>query len=165
MSKNLNSQIFIGLSTNLGNKIQNLTNAQNLISQNNIMILKKSKIYQTEAWGHEDQDEFYNQCIEVSTTNSPQELLLKLQKIEIEMGRTKDFKYGPRIIDLDILYFGQEIIETKNLIVPHPHNSNRNFILIPLAEIAPEFNDPTYNSSITNLLKKCQDQKLVIAIK
>lgn len=152
--------ILIGLSTNLNDKLSNLKTAISLI-QTFAKVTKKSQIYQTEAWGITEQPDYLNQIIEIETNYSAQKLLDKLQTIETQMGRTKTIKYGPRLIDLDILYYSDQIINTPTLQVPHPLNSERNFILIPLNEIYPNLIDPKLNQTIKTLLNQCQDQQKV----
>ena len=121
-------------------------------------ILKKSMVYETQAWGKTDQDPFLNQVLKISTELSPQELLKKILGVEKELGRIRDEKYGARTIDIDILYFGDEIISEAALTIPHPRIAERRFVLIPLAEIAEKFIDPIHQQSIETLLKNCNDK-------
>jgi 2-amino-4-hydroxy-6-hydroxymethyldihydropteridine diphosphokinase len=121
-------------------------------------ILKKSMVYETQAWGKTDQDPFLNQVLKISTELSPQELLKKILGVEKELGRIRDEKYGARTIDIDILYFGDEIISEAALTIPHPRIAERRFVLIPLAEIAQKFIDPIHQQSIETLLKNCNDK-------
>lgn len=158
------NQIYIGLSTNLGDKIQNLTNAKKQLQKNKINIINESSIYKTEAWGYEKQPEFFNQIIQISTNLNPNQLLTITQKIEKKLGKITLFKFGPRIIDIDILYYNNQIIHEPNLKIPHPQNQNRNFILVPLNQIATDFIDPITNNTIYQLLQKCQDTKKVSKI-
>jgi len=161
MDSNLNNNIFIALSTNLGDKFTNLQDAIKLLQTAEIKIIATSSIYETEAWGFENQENFYNQCLEISTNLSPENLLSTLQAIENKLGRIKEFKYGPRLIDLDILYYQQLILDSQDLQIPHPHNADRNFVLVPLAEIAPNFLDPKLKITINNLKIQCLDTKQV----
>jgi 2-amino-4-hydroxy-6-hydroxymethyldihydropteridine diphosphokinase len=149
---------YLGLSTNLGDKELNFYVAKQKI-QLECQILLESKVYETEAWGLEDQPDFLNQCIQIKTHLQPEQLLQFLQNIEAEMGRVKTEKYGPRIIDLDILLYENDIVETDELTIPHPQMSVRNFVLMPLAEIAGDIIHPILNQSISQLLKICPDDK------
>lgn len=149
---------YLGLSTNLGDKELNFYVAKQKI-QLKCEILLESKIYETEAWGLEDQPDFLNQCIQINTDLQPEQLLQFLQNIEQEMGRVKTEKYGPRIIDLDILLYENDIVETDDLTIPHPQMSVRNFVLMPLAEIAGDIVHPILNQSISQLLQICPDDK------
>jgi 2-amino-4-hydroxy-6-hydroxymethyldihydropteridine diphosphokinase len=153
--------IFLLLGSNLGDRATNLQLGveciQNLIG----VINTKSKIYETAAWGNPDQSHFLNQAIKLESALSPTDFLSKILEIEKSIGRTRDKKWEARIIDIDIIYFGNEIIETEALIVPHPHMAERKFVLIPLVEISPEFINPKLKKSNADLLKECKDDLLV----
>lgn len=155
------NQAFILLGTNLGDKMANLQEAISLIKKNNIVICCKSMIYETDAWGNTNQDNFYNQVIEVNTELCANDLLQTLLQIETQMGRIRNQKWEARIIDLDILYFNHEIIDTENLKVPHPYLHVRRFTLTPLAQIAPDFLHPDFNKTNTELLQNCSDKSEV----
>jgi 2-amino-4-hydroxy-6-hydroxymethyldihydropteridine diphosphokinase len=123
----------------MGNKEENLAQAIYQIEQTEkIIVTRKSSLYITSPWGKTDQDEFLNQVIEIETELAPLELLHVLQRIEIKLGRLRNEKWGPRVIDLDILLFGEEIITMPELVIPHPHLYARLFVLVPLQEIAPQ---------------------------
>lgn len=145
---------FIALGSNLGNKEVNLAQAIDKLREKEIKIIKESKTLVTKAWGLEDQDDFLNQVIEVETVYSPFELLNKLQEVEKEMGRVRHEKWGPRNIDLDLIYFNRQIIYSKELIVPHPYIYERKFVLEPMAEIAPHWIDPIKQKPIRKLLEE-----------
>lgn len=135
----MKGQVFLGLGSNLGDKEANLAHAVELIGQaDKITITCQSSLYITAPWGKIDQDEFINQVIAIETELSPLELLQVLQEIEIKLGRLRNEKWGPRVIDLDILLFGGEIVALPELVIPHPHLYARLFVLIPLQEIAPQ---------------------------
>jgi 2-amino-4-hydroxy-6-hydroxymethyldihydropteridine diphosphokinase len=151
------NQAFILLGTNLGDKRANLQQAILSISANLISIVSYSDIYETAAWGNTNQDNFYNQVIEVKTELSANDLLKKLLQIETQMGRVRNQKWEARIMDLDILYFNYEIIDTENLKVPHPYLHVRRFTLTPLVQIASEFLHPVFNKTNTALLENCSD--------
>jgi 2-amino-4-hydroxy-6-hydroxymethyldihydropteridine diphosphokinase len=155
------NQAYILLGTNLGDKRANLQQAILSISANLISIISYSDIYETAAWGNTNQDNFYNQVIEVNTELSSTDLLKTLLLIETKMGRIRNQKWEARIIDLDILYFNHEIIDTENLKVPHPYLHVRRFTLAPLVQIAPEFLHPVFNKTNTALLENCSDNSEV----
>lgn len=153
---------FIALGSNLGSRKQNLIQAHNSIIENIGDIIKYSKIYETESWGNNNQQKFLNQVIKIQTRDEPLKLLKKLKKIEKKLGRVKSSKWGERLIDLDILYFNNKIINTKKLIIPHQYLYKRKFVLIPLNDIDKEFKHPILKISNYELLNKCDDKKLVI---
>jgi 2-amino-4-hydroxy-6-hydroxymethyldihydropteridine diphosphokinase len=150
-------QLFLGLGSNLGNREENLSTAQSLIEEKVGIIRSKSSIYETAAWGITEQNAFLNQVIEVETSFSPSAVLHLVLKIEKDMGRIREIKWGERSIDIDVLYYNNEIISTENLAVPHPFIQERKFVLVPLCEIAPTFIHPKLKQSNFELLKKCQD--------
>ena len=150
--------IYLLLGTNLGNRESNLARAKSLAAKANIEILRESAIYETAAWGIEDQPGFLNQIVAVATTLKPELLLEKLLSIEQEMGRIRERKWGQRLIDLDILYYHNRVIETKDLQVPHPGIPNRRFTLVPLVELAAEEWHPVLQKSQSELLEICPDK-------
>lgn len=144
---------FLALGTNLGDRHANLQTAREALVPE-ITIYKCSSIYETPPWGYEDQPGFLNQVLEVRTALEPRPLLAALKAIEVQMGRLKTFLFGPRLIDLDILFYGQRILGTEHLTIPHPRLGERAFVLVPLNEIAPDFVHPAINQTITALLEK-----------
>lgn len=145
---------FLSIGTNLGNKMENLNTAISLIdSIKNTKVVKKSNFLVTKPFGYIEQDDFLNGCLEVETLLSPQELLKEILNIELKMGRVRDVKWGPRIIDIDILFFDKEIIEEDNLAIPHPWICEREFVLEPLTEIAPNLIHPLKNMTISMLYR------------
>ena len=151
-------KVFLLLGTNLGERAANLNSARNLIAFRAGQIMSTSAIYETAPWGKTDQPGFLNQCIEILTMNAPEELLRILQKIEKEIGRETSEKWGPRLIDIDILFYGNRNITLEQLTIPHPYLHQRRFTLLPLAEIAAEFRHPVINKTVKQLLKACDDK-------
>jgi 2-amino-4-hydroxy-6-hydroxymethyldihydropteridine diphosphokinase len=129
-----------------------------MLSQQVGTITNQSAIYETEPWGFESTDIFWNQAIEISTDLSPEEVLQQTQQIEQALGRIrKANQYNSRTIDIDILFYDDQIIQTKNLVVPHPRIQERKFALAPLSEINPELIHPIFLKNIQQLLEECTD--------
>ncbi len=143
---------------NVGNREEFLHIAAGMIEIDCGIILRKSAIYETAAWGKTNQDAFLNQALELQTTLTAAALMVQLLAIEEQMGRKRMEKYGPRIIDIDILLYNHEIISSTHLTIPHPQLVNRRFALMPLSEIAPYYVHPHIKKSIHDLLIECQDQ-------
>lgn len=121
----------------------------------------RSKVYETEAWGGVAKGPFLNQVVEIKTSYSPSVLLARIQQIEISLGRKREEHWGDRTMDIDIVYFDNRIINSKELRIPHPFLSERKFVLVPLAEILPDFIDPILGKSSLQLLKECEDRSEV----
>jgi 2-amino-4-hydroxy-6-hydroxymethyldihydropteridine diphosphokinase len=147
---------------NMGNREKNLARAKTLIGEKAGKVIRASALYETAAWGKTDQPSFYNQALEIETALPPKELLKLLLEIEKKLGRHRDEKYGPRIIDIDILLYGDQISNDPQLRIPHPELQNRRFALTPLAEIGPGLMHPVFKKSITELLAICTDTLEVI---
>jgi len=143
---------------NLGNREENLATARELINGHCGNIIKASSLYETAAWGKTDQPSFLNQALEVDTPLNSRQLIRWILKAEKMMGRVRDEKYGPRLIDIDILLFNNEKHNYQFLKLPHPEMQNRRFALLPLAEIAPDIIHPVLNKTIHELLKECTDE-------
>lgn len=156
------NKVFLGLGSNLGNRAENLLMAQKLIEEKVGKILSKSSIYETAAWGITEQNAFLNQVLEIETIFSPNAVLHLVLKIEKDMGRIREIKWGERSIDIDVLYYNNEIISTENLTVPHPFIQERKFVLVPLCEIAAAFIHPKLKKSNLELLKNCQDSGEIV---
>jgi dihydroneopterin aldolase / 2-amino-4-hydroxy-6-hydroxymethyldihydropteridine diphosphokinase len=150
------SRAYLALGTNIGNLEENLIRALDKIRENGCIIERQSSFIKTRPYGYVEQPDFLNCVIEISTDKTPFELLDTVMKIENDMGRVRKEKWGPRIIDIDILFFDDLVIETENLIIPHPDLHNRLFVLEPLNEIAPGLIHPVIKKSIQYILDSCR---------
>lgn len=151
----MNKTVYIALGSNVGCKRDNMAQAVQLIADlPATQVVKSSSLYETEPWGKTDQDEFLNQVIEIETALQPEELLHELQNIEIKMGRQRKEKWGPRLIDLDILLYGNEVIDDPQLTIPHPYLRERLFVLVPLAEIGAELQFPDDGATVQEVLSR-----------
>lgn len=148
--------IFLLLGSNLGDRRGHMAEAIEHI-RTFATVVQTSSIYTTGAWGNTNQPDFLNQVIEVDTTVSPGELLQNILNVESKMGRSRIEKWGARIIDIDILFYRDTIVDSTDLKVPHPQMQNRKFTLIPLREIAPDFVHPLFRKTITRLDEECTD--------
>lgn len=149
--------VYLLIGGNLGNRVENLENALALISSRAGQITRSSLIYETAAWGITDQKSFLNQALELHTTHPAHILLDILLEIERGLGRIRREKNGPRLIDIDILFYGSLIINDPKLSVPHPLLQERRFALAPLNNINPDFIHPVFNKSVKQLLTECKD--------
>lgn len=152
---------YLGLGTNLGDKIFNLDIALEKIEKEIGQISKKSSIYETEAWGVKNQDNYYNLVIEVKTRLLPLAIIQKILQIEVTLGRIREKKWDSRIIDIDILFFENYIISTDNLHIPHPFLEKRNFVIQPLNEIVTGFFHPKLRKSVAQLASESKDENWI----
>jgi 2-amino-4-hydroxy-6-hydroxymethyldihydropteridine diphosphokinase len=148
--------IFLLLGSNLGDRLRNLSDAATHINAF-APVLRKSSVYVTGAWGNNNQPDFLNQVIEVDTGLSAGALLQNTLGAEMKMGRNRIEKWGPRTIDIDILFFRDSIVDLADLKIPHPQIQNRKFTLVPLRELAPDLIHPVFKKSITRLDEECTD--------
>jgi 2-amino-4-hydroxy-6-hydroxymethyldihydropteridine diphosphokinase len=155
------NKAYLLIGGNMGNRLENLKKARNLIHEECGLISDMSSIYETEAWGNNEQPAFLNQALEIKTDFSVTELMNALLIVEKKLGRIRKEKYGPRIIDLDIIFFNSDIYSDSVVTVPHPELQNRRFVLIPLEEIAGTLVHPTLKKSIQELLTACTDALIV----
>ena len=151
----------IALGSNMGDREGNLRRAFGMIGRQ-MKLVKISSVYETEPMYHEDQSWFLNCVAAVETDSSPRELLERLQTIELEMGRERSVRYGPRVIDLDILFYGNEIVSEPSLEIPHPRIAERAFVLAPLNEISPKLIHPVLGRTVSELLDDLKTQKKVV---
>lgn len=153
--------VYLALGTNIGDREANLREALSLLSASAVQISKLSSVYETEPVDYLDQPWFLNAVLEGRTELSPGELLATLRGIETEMGSKKPFAKGPRLIDLDILLYNDDTVDTAALQVPHPRMLQRNFVLAPLAEIAPTLRHPSWPGNAADLFAASPDKSVV----
>lgn len=149
--------IYLLLGSNLGDRLLNLKTATNLLEAVGIRILNESSIYETEPWGKADQGWFLNLVLQTETALEPTQLLELCLETEKRMGRKRKEKWGERLIDIDILYYENQIIEGKKLSIPHPAIADRRFTLIPMCELQPNGKHPILDKSQVELLSTCDD--------
>jgi len=153
MTEQAETAIILALGTNLGDRLQNLKEALQKLSAN-IKIDRCSRVYETPPWGYLDQPAFLNQVVTGRTFLKPQQLLSFVKQVESNMGRVKNFRNGPRLIDIDILVFGDQTLALDDLVIPHPCMAERAFVLVPLAELEPDLVIPGQKLSVREFLQK-----------
>ncbi len=153
--------IYLILGSNLHQPLRQLAKAKRLIEARLAKIINASAIFITEPWGMKDQPEFYNQVIKLKSSRNPHVVLQIIKGIEHAMGRTRSRHWGPRIIDIDILFFGKAKVYTKILTIPHPKIIERRFVLAPLVNLAPDLIHPALGMSMRTLLALCTDTSIV----
>ncbi len=142
---------------NIGNRENNISLAINLINQNIGKIFRKSSMYQTAPWGNKEQPDFLNQVLQIKTKLNAGQCMEQILIIENKIGRVRTIKNAPRAIDIDILFYNNEVINSPNLTVPHPQIKKRTFVLVPMNELSPNFIHPVLYKSINYLLSTCTD--------
>ena len=157
-------KIYLLLGTNEGDRHGNLAKALDLIGSKAGTISRQSGIYETAPWGKTDQASFLNQSVELESELAPLALLALLKEIEREVGRVSTEKWGPRVIDIDILFYGDQVIQEPELQVPHPYLPVRRFALLPMAEIAGGLVHPVLRKTIDELLGECPDGSEVVKV-
>jgi len=151
---NMEHIVYLSLGTNLGNRAANLKQAVSSLPPQ-MTVKTKSNVYETPPWGYTEQDPFLNQAVKATTYLEPEKLLKHIKRLEIAMGRQKTFRYGPRLIDIDILFYDDEILETPTLTIPHPNLHERGFVLLPMMDIAPDHLHPIMKKSIREMIGLC----------
>lgn len=153
---------YLSLGSNLGDQKKNIVQALTQLSQRAGIIRKKSPLYKTEPVGNKNQPWFLNQCVEISTKLPPLKFLKTCQKIEKSLGRERrKEKWGPRTMDIDILFYENRVSRSLRLTLPHPRLHKRRFVLRPFAQIAPNFRHPILKKTVKELLKECRDRSIV----
>jgi 2-amino-4-hydroxy-6-hydroxymethyldihydropteridine diphosphokinase len=152
---------YLHLGSNQGDRLHFLNQAIQKISETIGKVQSTSSVYETEPWGLKEQDSFLNMAIKVDSSIFPEDMLRLIKSIEIQIGSAKEIKWGPRKIDIDILYCDQVILESPLLNIPHKHIYNRNFVLIPMIEIAGDFIDPVKNITLDEIYDQCTDESEV----
>ena len=151
---------YLALGSNVGERHTNLAQARERLATRHTRILRASGIYETEPRDFIDQDWFLNQVVEIETSLSPEQLLAHLRSIELVLGRIPTHPNGPRVIDMDILFYGDAIVSTGSLEIPHPRLAGRRFVLEPLAELAPDLRHPRTNVTVREMLAQVHNQKV-----
>jgi 2-amino-4-hydroxy-6-hydroxymethyldihydropteridine diphosphokinase len=151
--------VYIALGTNLGDRLANLRDAIDALAPN-VTVLRESTIYETPPWGFTDQPAFLNMVVEAETSLHPCALLDYLKEREKSLGRVKNFRYGPRHIDLDILFYGAETYKDERLQIPHPRLHERAFVLVPLNDLAPDLVHPVLGKDVKSLLSVAEKDEI-----
>jgi 2-amino-4-hydroxy-6-hydroxymethyldihydropteridine diphosphokinase len=156
-------RVFLGLGSNIGDRPANIERACRLLSTvEGVRLVRISSLVETKPVGYEDQPDFINAVMEIETALAPRGLLTAIKEIERRMGRTPTVRFGPRIIDIDILLFGQRVIDEPNLTIPHPRMHERRFVLEPLAEIAPDVVNPVTGKRAVEILNELSDGRATV---
>ncbi|MBI2758042.1 MAG: 2-amino-4-hydroxy-6-hydroxymethyldihydropteridine diphosphokinase [Chloroflexi bacterium] len=145
--------VYLALGTNLGDRLANLNTAIDLLSRSTVLG-QRSSIYETPPWGYTDQPAFLNMAVKCETDLDAESLLKRLKQVEVQVGREQSFRWGPRQIDIDILFYDDLVLESESLTIPHPRLHERAFVLVPLADIAPDYVHPVFKKTVTELLLK-----------
>lgn len=151
MTENELVPIYLALGSNLGDRQSNLEAVRSALPPE-VLVRECSSIYETKPWGYLEQPDFLNQILLAETKLSGNELLVFLKDLEKNIGREPNFRFGPRVVDIDIIFYGEQIIQEPGLVVPHPRFSQRAFVLVPLAEISPDLIVPGTDRKISDLL-------------
>jgi 2-amino-4-hydroxy-6-hydroxymethyldihydropteridine diphosphokinase len=152
--------VYLALGSNVGNRAANLKDAIASLPPQ-MEVKAKSKVYETPPWGYADQEKFLNQVLMAKTYLEPEPLLKHLKRLEVALGRIASFQNGPRLIDIDILFYDDLVFESPALVIPHPHVHERGFVLLPMLDIAPDFVHPVKQKSIRTLIAGCDLRGIV----
>ena len=156
------NKVYLQLGSNLGERAKVISDAVKKISESIGKVNTLSQVYESTPWRVDGQANYLNQIIEVKTIFSAQDILAAILKIEKDLGRVRIEKWGERLIDIDIIFFNNDIIETAELCIPHRHMHERNFVLVPLHEIAPNFFHPKYKKTVAQLYNESRDSEKVV---
>ncbi len=157
-----NNKVVLSLGGNIGDVKSIFLKTIELLNERVGLVELISPIYKTEAWGVENQADFLNQVLLLSTHLQAKEVLTACLKIEVELGRIRKEKWGERVVDVDVLFYNDAIFNSKELTVPHPFIQERNFVLVPLVDILPEYQHPVLGESMVELKNKCNDKLQVV---
>jgi 2-amino-4-hydroxy-6-hydroxymethyldihydropteridine diphosphokinase len=146
--------VYLALGSNLGDRLANLKQAIDSLTPQ-MEVKAKSSVYETPPWGYEDQPKFLNQVVKAKTYLDPEPLLKHLKRLEVALGRQTSFPNGPRLIDMDILFYDELILNTSSLVIPHPRLQERGFVLLPLMELSPDLIHPLSKKSIREMTAQC----------
>jgi len=146
--------VYLALGSNLDDRLANLKQAISALTPQ-MEVKAKSKVYETPPWGYADQPRFYNQVVRAKTYLEPEPLLKHLKRLEVALGRKESFPNGPRLIDIDILFYDDRVLNTPTLVIPHPHLHERAFVLLPLMDIDPDLVHPVTGKSVRDMLAAC----------
>jgi 2-amino-4-hydroxy-6-hydroxymethyldihydropteridine diphosphokinase len=152
--------VYLALGSNVGNRVANLKAAIAALPPQ-MEVKAKSRVYETPPWGYANQEKFLNQALKVQTYVQPEPLLRHLKRLEVALGREVTFQNGPRVIDIDILFYDDLVFESPPLAIPHPHVHERGFVLMPLMDIAPDFVHPVKKQTIRQLITFCDVSGIV----
>jgi 2-amino-4-hydroxy-6-hydroxymethyldihydropteridine diphosphokinase len=152
--------VYLALGSNMGNRAANLKTAIAALPPQ-MEMKAKSRVYETPPWGYTDQEKFLNQVLKVQTYLAPEPLLKHLKRLEVALGRNATFQNGPRLIDIDVLFYDDLVYESPTLVIPHPRLHERGFVLMPLMDIAPDLVHPVKQQSIRQLLALCDVSGIV----
>ena len=150
----MNHTVYLSLGSNLGNRSANLKEAISSLAPQ-MEVKKKSHVYETPPWGYTEQEKFLNQALMAKTYLDPEPLLKHLKRLEVALGRKASFRYGPRLIDIDIIFYDDIVLETPSLTIPHPQLPERGFVLLPMMDIAPDLIHPVNKKSIREMMAVC----------
>jgi 2-amino-4-hydroxy-6-hydroxymethyldihydropteridine diphosphokinase len=142
--------VYLALGSNLGDRLANLKQAVSSLTPQ-MEVRAKSQVYETPPWGYEDQPKFLNQVIKAKTYLDPEPLLKHLKRLEVALGRQESFRNGPRLIDIDILFYDDQVLNTPTLVIPHPRLHERGFVLLPLMDIEPDLVHPVNKKSVREM--------------
>jgi 2-amino-4-hydroxy-6-hydroxymethyldihydropteridine diphosphokinase len=146
--------VYLALGSNVGDRLANLKQAIDSLTPQ-MEVKAKSSVYETPPWGYEDQPKFLNQVVKAKTYLDPEPLLKHLKRLEVALGRQASFPNGPRLIDMDILFYDELILSTSSLVIPHPRLQERGFVLLPLMELSPDLIHPLSKKSVRDMTAQC----------